>query len=65
MAAMTNLDLMPKVNYTLVAKNLDLPILPTYFSWNSIVKGQLSEDGQNLRSSQKVWGSGDTIFNYF
>jgi hypothetical protein len=39
MAAMTNLDLMPKVNYTLVAKNLDLPILPTYFSWNSIVKG--------------------------
>ena len=29
---------MPKVNYSLVAKNLNLPILPTYFSWNSIVK---------------------------
>jgi len=28
---------MPKVNYTMVAKNLDLPILPTYFSWGSIV----------------------------
>jgi hypothetical protein len=34
----SNLNLMPKVNYSLVAKNLNLPILPTYFSWNSIVK---------------------------
>ena len=33
-----NLNLMPKVNYALVAKNLNLPIHPTYFSWNSIVK---------------------------
>lgn len=34
----SNLELMPKVNYSLVAKNLNLPILPTYFSWNSTVK---------------------------
>lgn len=34
----SNLYLIPKVNYSLVAKNLNLPILPTYFSWESIVK---------------------------
>ena len=34
---MSNLALMQKVNYSLVAKNLNLPIQPTYFSWNSIV----------------------------
>lgn len=52
--------LMPKVNYGLVAKNLNLPISPSLFTWDSVVKSlnsiNLPQDhkSQNACSLNKV-----------